>query len=195
MILSFRTDMPGQTVQTQIRLISVYTVCHSVCIVWTLYSMVKPHGSNFRVITTNFWGVRIFRKFTVYQICLYFLQFGMHRQEDYGAHKAKKGSIFMLLTIKPTHKIMALFVRRKLTLQTRMHSHWVGLVISFLVRPFVYLHTLRTAKALAAQSRLSLRCPQCDKYHNLISLLSYDLHTRISTLVIHECFHTCANMK
>ena len=66
MILSFRTDMPGQTVQTQIRLISVYTVCHSVCIVSTLYSMVEPHGSNFRVITTNFWGVRIFRKFTVY---------------------------------------------------------------------------------------------------------------------------------
>ena len=36
MILSFRTDRPGQTVQTQIRLlIRVYTVCHSVCIVWT----------------------------------------------------------------------------------------------------------------------------------------------------------------
>ena len=63
-ILSFQTDMPGQTVQTQIRLfleeqsdqslpcsqtvqtqirllllrsslIRVYTVCHSVCIVWT----------------------------------------------------------------------------------------------------------------------------------------------------------------
>ena len=27
--------------------------------------MVEPHSSNFRVITTNFWGVRIFRKFTV----------------------------------------------------------------------------------------------------------------------------------
>ena len=66
MILSFRTDMPGQTVQTQIRLLlQVYTVCHSVCIVWTLYSMVKPHSSNFRVITTNFLGVRKFRKFTV----------------------------------------------------------------------------------------------------------------------------------
>ena len=60
MILSFRTDMPGQTVQTQIR---VYTVCHSICIVWTHYSMVEPHSSNFRVITTNFLGVRIFRKF------------------------------------------------------------------------------------------------------------------------------------
>ena len=62
MILNFRTDTPGQTVQTQIR---VYTVCHSVCILWTHYSMVEPHSSNFRVITTNFLGVRIFRKFTV----------------------------------------------------------------------------------------------------------------------------------
>ena len=65
--LSFRTDRSGQTVQTQIRLllIRVYTVCHSVCIVWTHSSMVEPPSSNFRVITTNFWGVRIFRKFTV----------------------------------------------------------------------------------------------------------------------------------
>ena len=43
----------------------VFTVCHSICIVWTHYSMVEPHSSNFRVITTNFLGVRIFRKFTV----------------------------------------------------------------------------------------------------------------------------------
>ena len=28
--------------------------------------MVEPHSSNFRVITTNFWGVWIFRKFMVY---------------------------------------------------------------------------------------------------------------------------------
>ena len=61
-ILSFQTDMPGQTVQTQI---GVYTVCHSVCIVWTHYCVVEPHRSNFRVITTIFFGVRIFRKFTV----------------------------------------------------------------------------------------------------------------------------------
>ena len=27
--------------------------------------MAEPHSSNFRVITTNFWGVQIFRKFTV----------------------------------------------------------------------------------------------------------------------------------
>ena len=52
--------MPGQAVQ-----IRVYTVCHSVCIVWTHYSMVDPHSSNFRVIITIFQGDRIFRKFTV----------------------------------------------------------------------------------------------------------------------------------
>ena len=28
--------------------------------------MVEPHSSNVRVITTNFWGVRIFRTFTVH---------------------------------------------------------------------------------------------------------------------------------
>ena len=43
----------------------LYTVCHSVCIIWTHCSMVEPHSSNFRVITANFLGVRIFRKFTV----------------------------------------------------------------------------------------------------------------------------------
>ena len=94
MILSFRTDRPGQTVRTQIRLllqeqscrsslIRVYTVCHSVCIVWTHYSMVKPHSSNFRVITTNCLGVRKLRIITVYAyqfsecyylfLCLFFL--------------------------------------------------------------------------------------------------------------------------
>ena len=62
MILTFRTIMPEQTVQTQIRLLRVYTVCHSVCILWTPYSMVEPHNSNYRVITTNLLGVRIFRE-------------------------------------------------------------------------------------------------------------------------------------
>ena len=67
--LSFRTDRSGQTVQTQIRLrsslVRVYTVCHSVCIVWTHYTMIEPHSSNFRVITTKFLGVRIFEKGSV----------------------------------------------------------------------------------------------------------------------------------
>ena len=46
-------------------LIRVYTVCHSVCIVWPHDSMVEPHSSNFRVITMNILGVWKFRKFTV----------------------------------------------------------------------------------------------------------------------------------
>ena len=57
---------PDQTAPSS--LIRVYTVGHSVCIVWTHYSMVDPHSSNFRVIITNFLGVRIFRKFTVFWI-------------------------------------------------------------------------------------------------------------------------------
>ena len=50
----FRTDRSVQTVQTQVRLRSGSTVCHSVCIFWTCYSIVKPHSSNFRIITANF---------------------------------------------------------------------------------------------------------------------------------------------
>ena len=46
-------------------LVRVYTVCHSVRMVWTHYSMLEPHSSNFKVITTNILDVRIFRKFTV----------------------------------------------------------------------------------------------------------------------------------
>ena len=61
--LSFRIDRSGQTLQTQIR--PLLEVCNSICIDWTHYSIVEPHSSNFRVITTNFRGVRLFRKFTV----------------------------------------------------------------------------------------------------------------------------------
>ena len=57
------SEDPDQTARSS--LIMVYTVYHSLCIVWTHYSMVEPHSSNFRVITTNVLGVRIFRKFTV----------------------------------------------------------------------------------------------------------------------------------
>ena len=46
-------------------LIRVYTVCNSLCIFWMHYSKETPSCSTFRVITTNFWGVQIFRKFTV----------------------------------------------------------------------------------------------------------------------------------
>ena len=50
-------------------LIRVYTVCNSLCIIWMDYSKETPSCSTFRVITTNFLGVRIFRKFTVFPPC------------------------------------------------------------------------------------------------------------------------------
>ena len=57
--------------------------------------------------------------------------------------------------IEPAHEIMALFVLHKLVLQTRMHSHSVGLDVWFLVGPFIYFHTscVRTAKAVARLCR------------------------------------------
>ena len=54
MFLSFRTDRSEQTVQTQIRLIRVYTVCNRLCIFWMHYYKEKPSCSTFRVISTNF---------------------------------------------------------------------------------------------------------------------------------------------
>ena len=64
---NFRTDMPGQTVQTLKEQSDQGLLClPSVCIFWAHYSMVEPHSPNFRVITTNILGVRIFRKFTVH---------------------------------------------------------------------------------------------------------------------------------
>ena len=59
MILSFRTDGPGQTVQTQIEWQkkcgsgSTLFFCNSLCIFWMHYSKVKPPCSTFRVITAN----------------------------------------------------------------------------------------------------------------------------------------------
>ena len=57
MLLSFRTGRSGQTVQTQIRMLSlirVFTVCKSLCIFWMHYPKEKPSCSTFRVITANF---------------------------------------------------------------------------------------------------------------------------------------------
>ena len=51
--LSFRTDRTEQTVYTKIRLL--YIVCHSICILWPHFSMVRSSCSKFRVITKNSW--------------------------------------------------------------------------------------------------------------------------------------------
>ena len=70
MILNFRTDMPGQPVQTQIRLLLEEQSDQGLhCLLFRLHRLDSllcgRDSSNFRVITTNFLGVRIFRKFTV----------------------------------------------------------------------------------------------------------------------------------
>ena len=55
------------------------------------------------------------------------------------------------ITFEPSLEIMALFVLRKLILQTHMRSHPVGLDVWFLVGPLVYFNTscARITKALA----------------------------------------------
>ena len=64
MILSFQTDRSGQPVWTQIilrsGLIRVYSVCHSICIFLTHFtvSVVKPLFSNFTIITVIFLSFR-----------------------------------------------------------------------------------------------------------------------------------------
>ena len=67
MILSFRTDMPGQTVQTQIRLLLQEQSDQGLhCLPFRLHRL----DSLLRVIRTNVLGVRIFRKFTVFHTAL-----------------------------------------------------------------------------------------------------------------------------
>ena len=58
---------------------------------------------------------------------------------------------FAKAKFEPSHEITALFVLRKLILQTCMRSHSEGLDVWFSVEPFVYFHTsrVRIAKALA----------------------------------------------
>ena len=78
--LSFRTVRSGKQCRPRSdcsyrsSLIRVYTVCNSLCIFWMHYSKEMPSCSTFRVITTNFLGVRIFRKFTVYYPWKFFFQ-------------------------------------------------------------------------------------------------------------------------
>ena len=149
MILSFQTDMPGQTVQTQIRssLIRVYTVCQSVCIIWTHYSMVELHSSNFRVITTNFFGVRIFRKFTVHLAipCISYLHprfplkppFYHQESSDWSSSKQPKNhinidcenNVFIILSFISYFLVnMSCFVNRQVNVSV---NYCVGIVYCF----------------------------------------------------------------
>ena len=71
MILSFRTDRPGQAVQTQIRLLLEEQSDQGLhCLPFRLHSLDslvydKATSSNFRVIATNVLGVRKLRIITV----------------------------------------------------------------------------------------------------------------------------------
>ena len=68
MILSFRTDRPGQTVQTQIRLLLEEQSDQGLhCLPFRLHHLdsLLYGSSNFRVITTNVLGVRKLRIITV----------------------------------------------------------------------------------------------------------------------------------
>ena len=85
-----------------------------------------------------------------------------------------------LKKFEPSHEIMVFFIFRKIILQTRMHSHPIGLDVWFFVGPFVYFHTLWVWEqrrlwrdCMDAQASLSLRCRLCDENHNLTSWLIY----------------------
>ena len=82
-----------------------------------------------------------------------------------------------------THEIMVLFVLSKLTLQTRMRSHPVGLHVWFLVGPFVYLHTscVRTVQALARLSRCT-GLPQPSLFTYVISTII----SRVGSITAYE---------
>ena len=55
--------------------------------------MVEPYSSNFRVITTNILGVRIFRKFTVFSkhSMNFVTELGLHRAKNWLTLASKEG--------------------------------------------------------------------------------------------------------
>ena len=79
---------------------------------------------------------------------------------------------------EPSHEIMALFVLRKLILQTRMRSHVVGLDVWFLghtLRLFPY-YVCANSEGSGETARLrrlawAFAGRLCDKYHYLMSWL------------------------
>ena len=84
-----------------------------------------------------------------------------------------------LRLFEPCHEIMVLFVLRKRILQTRMHSHPVGLDVWFLVGHFVYFMCANSEGSgeSARMRRLAWAFAGrlCDKYHNLVSWLIFCL--------------------
>ena len=73
--------------------------------------MVEPHSSNFRVITTNILGVRIFRKFMVFK--------ALHTQENFGkglSYDAAQLHSCIVTTRFECHKNMKIYMAKKLLL-------------------------------------------------------------------------------
>ena len=96
-----RTVRPGQTtVNSRSSLIRVYTICHSVCIFWMHYSMVKS-SLKFRMYSNSFFfffGAQMFLTFTVpymKHLTLWYLSFA------YTSHAN--------LTIRPVPKFILAF--------------------------------------------------------------------------------------
>ena len=96
--------------------------------------------------------------------------------------RLRRYKIFFLIwnsNPKSCHEIMALFILRKLILQTCMRSHPVGLDVWFLVEPFVYFHIscVRNSEGSGETARMcnlawAFASRLCDKYHNLMSWLT-----------------------
>ena len=89
---------------------------------------------------------------------------------------------------EPAHEIMALFILRKLILQTRMRSHPVELNVWVLVWLFVYFHTscVQTAKAL-------VRLHGCAG-SPVPSLVAYVICTIITSAQFYLCLPACMDI-
>ena len=133
--------------------------------------MAEPHSSNFRVITTNVLGVRIFRKFIVisgslikvYNDCdsvfIFWTYYCVVKPycplyDNYSKFQGVQFFFFLFMIVLSCysdlgaflgtncHAIMVLFVLRKLILQMRLRSRPMGLDVWFWVWLFIYFHTL-----------------------------------------------------
>ena len=109
-----------------------------------------------------------------------------------------------ILLIEPAHEILALFVLRKLILQTPMRSHPVGLNVWFFGRTLRLLPYFMCANSEGSGETARMRRlgwafagRLCDKYYNLMSWLISLFRRRLRDhlfLIIHElkCF-SCWN--
>ena len=114
--LSFRKYMPGQTVQTQIRLLQEKQSDQGAvpfAFVLTKYPKVWPLCLNFREITAKFSEVRKFRSFTV------FLKLDKFFEQE----------CFLCLLYELHHKETCLWGFRPGPTQTRLYNHRRGLEV------------------------------------------------------------------